>query len=135
MTQEPVIEERSIGRNHYINLYLEKIRVAYATLEPIDQRAIDCYRLPQETFGGLFLGMLQVTDSNKRGNRFGSMLVDRVIELSDNSEKLVITRPCPFGREEPRLTYDQLYEFYKRHGFTEYNEDFLIHRPNDNEQF
>ena len=122
----PTIKVQQIQGNTYYNLFFRDKKVGYALVNQMT----DCETqgLTPECTKWLRLEYLHVDqDHRKRG--YGGFLVDKVTELGRHEKNTVITKPKVFGFGDNRLDLSQLIEFFKRHGFSQYeaNPDFLVY--------
>jgi len=67
-------------------------------------------------------------DYKRRGH--GTGLMQRVANWADGVQINLILRVAPFG-DEPKLSYPQLKQFYKRFGFRENSYDIMSRAPQE----
>lgn len=69
--------------------------------------------------------------SAQRGRGHGSALLKRIIAEADEEGKTLALEPVPTGG----LEYEDLVAWYKRHGFTESYQGYMVRRPRKEQQW
>ena len=116
-----------------INLFLSDMSIGFASLEKVDDSICDLDDAPMECMDWFYLRLLKI-DKTKRGKGFGGALLDKVTDFSEKTKTPILVRPIPLVLPNEKnlfyLDYPELFAFYKRHGFTDFeNEYFLQYEP------